>query len=449
MSAAQEKNKQTYKEAKKMKTSPIKVMTSFFCASVLLSPIFTQGSSQAAFAAKKNEKVSLPVTSRTGLDSSKLDKLDDLMLKVMKANDIYAGQLAVSKNGKLVYSKAFGFADKEHKVDTTCDSLFRIASSSKPITAVAIMTLVQQGKLTVEDKALDILKDYKPAAGEPFDPKLQTITVRHLLEHTSGFSNEKGDPQFEYLRLAAQKYSLPQPASPQAIVRYRLTKPLDRDPATKYEYSNFGYNMLGRIIEKVSGEDYETYVKKNVLRPAGADAMALGHTRLVEMSPLEVFYDDRGIGDKGWSVYAAEPEQVAASYGSSFSQEAMDAHGGWLARAEDLVKFVAAADGSSSSCKLLTPDTINLMLAPPEVAPVKTKKKSGAYYAKGWNFAPKTGQWAHSGALTFGTASFVCHLADGVQVAAVFNHLPENFPKFFEEMQPKIIDFVEKRKSKI
>jgi N-acyl-D-amino-acid deacylase len=186
----------------------------------------------------------------------------------------------------------------------------------------------------------------------------------------------RGDPQFEYLRLAAQKYSLPQPASPQAIVRYRLTKPLDRDPATKYEYSNFGYNMLGRIIEKVSGEGYETYVKKNVLSPAGANSMALGHTRLVEMSPLEVFYsDDRGIGDRGWSVYAAEPEQVAASYGSSFSQEAMDAHGGWLATAEELTKFVAAADGSNSNCKLLNPETISLMLAPPEVAPAKRKKQ--------------------------------------------------------------------------
>jgi N-acyl-D-amino-acid deacylase len=240
------RKKQTYKEAKKMKTSPIKVMTSFFCASVLLSPIFTQDPSQAAFAAKKNEKVSLPVTSRTGLDSSKLDKLDDLMLKVMRANDIYAGQLAVSKNGKLVYSKAL---PTEHKVDTTCDSLFRIASSSKPITAVAIMTLVQQGKLTVEDKALDILKDYKPAAGEPFDPKLQTITVRHLLEHTSGFSNEKGDPQFEYLRLAAQKYSLPQPASPQRL--FAIAKPLDRVLRLSANIP-LGYNMLGRTIEKVS-----------------------------------------------------------------------------------------------------------------------------------------------------------------------------------------------------
>ena len=418
---------------------------------------------QASAAAKK-EHMNLPVTSRSGLDlsklkSSKLDSLDRIMLETMKSNDIYAGQLAVAKHGQLVYSKAFGFSDKEHKVDTSCDTLFRIASSSKPITAVAIMTLVQQGKLKVDDKALDILKDYKPAAGEPFDPKLQTVTVRQLLEHTSGFSNEKGDPQFEYLRLAAQKYSLPQPASAQAIVRYRLTKPLDRDPATKYEYSNFGYNMLGRIIEKVSGEDYETYVKKNVLTPAGATNMVLGHTRLVEMSPREVFYDDRGIGDRGWSVYAAEPEQVAASYGSSFSQEAMDAHGGWLATAEDLVKFVAAADGSNSTCRLLNPETISLMLAPPEVAPAEhskqskqskqNKKKSGSYYAKGWNFVPKTGQWAHSGALTFGTSSFVCHLGDGIQVAAVFNHLPENYGKFFGGMQPKIVDAVEKRKSKI
>jgi CubicO group peptidase (beta-lactamase class C family) len=162
------------------------------------------------------------------------------------------------------------------------------------------------------------------------------------------------------------------------------------------------------------------------------------------------------LGARGWSVYAAEPEQVAASYGSSFSQEAMDAHGGWLATAEDLTKFIAAADGSNSTCKLLNPETISLMLAPPEVAPnkrgeqdKKNKKRSRSYYAKGWNFDTKTGQWAHSGALTFGTASFVCHLADGVQVAAVFNHLPANYGKFFEAMQPKIVNAVEKRKSKI
>ncbi|MDP3508620.1 MAG: serine hydrolase domain-containing protein [Candidatus Melainabacteria bacterium] len=434
-------------------------------AAAVLSVAFLSASLPSeAIAAPENERVSLPVTSRSGLSSSKLEALDRIMLKVMKSNGIYAGQLAVAKHGQLVYSKAFGFSDKERKVDTSCDTLFRIASSSKPITAVAIMTLVQQGKLKVDDKALDILKDYKPAAGEPFDPKLQTVTVRQLLEHTAGFSNAKGDPQFEYLRLAAQKYSLPQPASAQAIVRYRLTKPLDRDPATQYEYSNFGYNMLGRIIEKVSGEDYETYVKKNVLNPAGASNMVLGHTRLVEMSPKEVFYDDLGNSDsgtdnRGWSVYAAEPEQVAASYGSSFSQEAMDAHGGWLATAEDLTKFIAAADGSNSTCKLLNPETISLMVAPPEVAQgqpgekgeqgKKKKNRSGSYYAKGWNFDPKSGQWAHSGALTFGTASFVCHLADGVQVAAVFNHLPTDYGKFFEAMQPKIVNAVEKRKSKI
>jgi N-acyl-D-amino-acid deacylase len=270
-----------------------------FAAALLAVSFFSASLACEAIAAPHNERVSLPVTSRSGLNSSRLEELDRIMLKVMKSNDIYAGQLAVAKNGQLLYSKAFGFSDKEHKVDTSCDTLFRIASSSKPITAVAIMTLVQQGKLKVDDKALDILKDYKPAAGEPFDPKLQTVTVRQLLEHTAGFSNERGDPQFEYLRLAAQKYSLPQPASAQAIVRYRLTKPLDRDPATKYEYSNFGYNMLGRIIEKVSGEDYETYVKKNVLNPAGATNMVLGRTRLVEMSPKEVFYDDSGNGDSG------------------------------------------------------------------------------------------------------------------------------------------------------
>ncbi|CAN5508739.1 hypothetical protein BH11CYA1_BH11CYA1_14420 [soil metagenome] len=438
-----------------MRRSSNRIMVSTLCSGLLSASVLAMsapivGTNQAAYAASGKTEMKLPVNSRGTITASKLDDLDAIMLKVMKENGIWAAQLAVSKNGKLAYSKAFGFSDQEHKVQTSCDSLFRIASSSKPITAVAIMTLVQQGKLSVEDKALDILKDFKPPVGEPFDPKLQTITVRQLLEHTSGFSNEKGDPQFEYLRVAAQKYSLPQPASPQAIVRYRLTKPLDRDPATKYEYSNFGYNMLGRIIEKVSGEDYEAFVKKNILQPAGASAMTLGRTRQIEMSPLEVFYDDKGIGGRAWSVYAAEPEQVSSSYGASFSQEAMDAHGGWVARAEDLVKFIAAADGSNSACKLLNEDTVKLMLAPPQVAPLKSsKKKVTSYYAKGWNFDTKSGQWCHSGALTFGTSSFVCHLADGVQVAAVFNHLPENYPKFFGKMQPKIINAVDKRKDKI
>lgn len=437
------------------------ILGATFCATFASVAIFA--AAQAALAAPKKTLEKLPVNSSDSLkndghklaNSNGLEGLDDIVLKIMKDNGITAGQVAVGKNGQVVYSKAFGFADKEHKVETKCNSLFRIASSSKPITAVAIMTLVQQGKLSVNDKVVDILKDYRPPAGEAFDPKLETVTVRHLLEHTSGFSNENGDPQFEYLRLAAQKYSLPQPASPQAIVRYRLTKPLDRDPGIKYEYSNFGYNMLGRIIEKVSGVDYETYVKNNVLVPAGATSMSLGHTRQIEMSPLEVFYDDQGLGARAWSVYAAEPEQVASSYGASYSQEAMDAHGGWIATAEDLVKFIAASDGSNSSCHLLDPDTISLMLAPPDLATNEkdkkktSKKKDNKYYAKGWNFDRKTGQWAHSGALTYGTASFVCHLSGGVQIAAIFNHLPENFPKFFMSMQPKIINAVEKQKSKL
>lgn len=94
------------------------------------------------------------------------------------------------------------------------------------------------------------------------------------------------------------------------------------------------------------------------------------------------------LGIEAGLVYAAEPEQVAASYGSSFSQEAMDAHGGWLATAEELTKFIAAADGSNSNCKLLNPETISLMLAPPEVAPAKQKTRNQVVLCQGLEFCP-------------------------------------------------------------
>jgi len=285
----------------------------------------------------KGHPEKLPVSGTSS--STKLDRLDQAMLKLMQKHKITAAQLAVAKNGQLVYSKAFGFSDKEHKTPTTTTNLFRIASCSKPITAVTILSLVDQGKLRLDEKAAEILKDLKPPGNEPFDRRIGLVTVRQLLEHTSGFSNEDGDPQFSLLRLAPHKYDLPQPASAESIVRYRLAEPLNRDPGTKYEYSNFGYNVLGRIIERKTGEPYESYVKKNILAPAGISDMVIGRIRLKDRLPAEVYFDDVGIGGEGWSIYADELKMVPVSYGSLYIMEAMDSHGGWLASAEDLVKF--------------------------------------------------------------------------------------------------------------
>lgn len=380
----------------------------------------------------------LPVSGKCA--SPQLNALDQAMTGLMKKYKISAGELAVGKNGKITYSKAFGFSDKERKIPTKTTNLFRLASCSKPITAVTIMTLVEQGKLKLDDKALDILSDMKPPDKEPFDARINQITVRQLLEHNSGFSNKNDDPQFAFLRAAAFKYHESPPASPQSIVRYRLTQPLDRNPGTKHEYSNFGYNMLGRIIEHKTGAPYEDYVKKNILAPAGITDMVIGKARLKDKLDSEVYYDDGDPDDTGWSIYSDEPLPVARSYGS-YGMEAMDSHGGWLATAEDLVKFCSAADGSNPGCKLLKPSTIKIMTAAPEV---KAPEKKGNYYAKGWDVFPARGEFKHSGALTWGVSSYVCHMPGDVQVACVFNHLPSTgdfFPALEEAIFPVIRNF--------
>jgi CubicO group peptidase (beta-lactamase class C family) len=406
----------------------------FSCAFLLLD-------GQVAALASKPAGQPLPIAGTSSCPS--LNGVDQVMVRLMNKFKISAGELAVSKNGKIVYSKAFGFADKEHKIPTKTANLFRIASCSKPITAVAIMSLVEQGKLGLEDKALDILADMKPPAGEPFDERLQQITVRQLLEHNSGFSNEDGDPQFSFLKIAAHKYNLPQPASAEAIVRYRFTRPLERAPLTKHEYSNFGYNVLGRIIEHKTGMNYENYVRKNILEPAGITDMVIGRVRAKDKLDAEVYYDDGEQGERNWSVYADELMRVAPSYGSGYTMESMDAHGGWLATAEDLVKFCAASDGSNPSCRLLKPATIEIMTDAPQF--INPGSKKGEYYAKGWNVRSNRSEWNHSGALTWGVASLVCHLSGGVQVACVFNHLPVQLGGFFHELDSTVVAAVRQR----
>ena len=201
------------------------------------------------------------------------------MAGFMKQWEIPAVSLAVARDGRLVHASAHGFADLAGTAPATPRHRFRIASSSKPITAVAVMKLVEQKRLRLEDRPFAILAGFGPPAGATTDPRLATITVRHLLEHSGGFDSTKVDPQFDLLRVAAEAFGRPPPATPADLVGYMMGQTLAFDPGTKYLYSNLGYNALGRVIEVVTGLPYATFVTEQVLAPAGARQIALGRTR--------------------------------------------------------------------------------------------------------------------------------------------------------------------------
>ena len=350
---------------------------------------------------------------------------DAEMTAFMEPRGVPGGALAVVRNRRLVYAKGYGLADRERQLPVTPDALFRIASISKPFTSTAILQLVESGRLHLEDRAFALL-GFDPA--QAADPRTAGITIAHLLHHAGGWDRDKsGDPMFRAREIARDTHTAP-PAAPDTIIRWMHGRRLDFEPGSAYAYSNFGYCVLGRIIEKITGQPYARWVQEKVLAPAGIRAMRLGASRRAGQVPGEVCYYEK-TGELGRNVFGEPPEKVPFPYGG-FHLEAMDAHGGWLASATDLVRFAAALDDPAHS-PLLQPATFALLYAPP-AAPV-SRQAGGAlaasYYAAGWSVRPvgpdgRANYW-HNGSLP-GTASLLVRRADGLSWAAVFNQRSED-----------------------
>src|SRR5690606_38251168 len=300
----------------------------------------------------------------------------------------------------------------------------RIASISKPVTAVAIMQLVDQGKLDLKTPVFEILDEYEPYLkdGAKFDERNKLITIEHLLQHRGGWDRDVSfDAMFKPIPFA-ENLGVAPPAGPDEVIRNMLGLPLDFDPGHRFAYSNYGYCLLGRVIEKITGESYATYVKKHVLAPCGVTRMEIGATRLSGRRADEVRYYDTNITT---SVFAADLNQrVVAPYGA-WHLEAMDAHGAWIASAIDLVRFASTLD-DPDHCPLLSRKAIDVMLARPEGLAghdAKGKPKSVAY-AMGWQIVydreGKPRYIQHGGALA-GTNTKLVHRNDGINVAILFN----------------------------
>ena len=151
----------------------------------------------------------------------------------------------------------------------------RIASVSKSITGVAIMQLAGKRKLNLDQPVFDLLK-FDPMDPTTVDPDLKKITIRHLLHHTGGFDRQESyDPMFQAKKMV-KALGKELPISHEDIIRYQMSQPLDFVPGEKFAYSNYGYCLLGRVIEEVTGDTYEDYVKANVLKPIGVRNMKIG-----------------------------------------------------------------------------------------------------------------------------------------------------------------------------
>ena len=261
--------------------------------------------------------------------------LDFYVDALMGDYDIPGLQLAIVKDERLVYAKSFGDADFQQDKLVTNESLFRISGVSMPITAIAIFKLADMGLLDIDDRVFGEETLLGTQYGTPpYAQDIQQITVRHLLEHTSGWTNNPSDVMFANLN---QSHS-------ELIGHVLDNRPLTTYPGTTEYVLNFGYCVLGRIIEEVAEMPYEQFVQQELLNPIGITAMRIGGNTQAEQYPNEVTYYDQDGSNPYW-----------------MNVTRMDSHAGWIASATDLVNFLMHIDHNPERSDLVSSNYLQEM----------------------------------------------------------------------------------------
>ena len=296
----------------------------------------------------------------SGPDVPGVQPFDAAFSALLKKWNVPGAAIAVAHNGRLVLARGYGYADFEDKQLMQPDSMSRIGSASKVLTAMAILRLKDQGMLDLDAHVLDVLTQYHVQTGG--DARLPTITIRQLLHHSGGWDRDiKGDP-LDWQRDIAHTLSIETPVLCPDVIRYEMGKPLDFAPGAKFDYSNFGYCILATVVEKVSGQPLELYVRDHVLAPMDVHAMSVGYSHLSQRGSKEVKYYDYDGAPLFPSVFPGEG-RVPEVYGA-FEMMTSPGSGGWIGSAIDLTRVMTAIDGSRQpSC--LPPDTMRQWLENP------------------------------------------------------------------------------------
>jgi N-acyl-D-amino-acid deacylase len=366
-------------------------------------------------------KDALPVT---GDADDRLKPLDDLFTGYMTEHKLPGAAVALTRHGKLMYARGFGHADAAKKVPVQPNALFRLASVSKPITAVAVLQLVEKKKLKLDAPILEYVT-LKPvlAPKEKADPRWEKVTVRHCLQHTGGWDRDKSLDPCTATWDVAKALGVNPPLTPEQVTRYALGQPIEYVPGDRYCYSNLGYLLLGRAIEAVTKAKYEEVVRKAVFAPLKMTTPSLARAVPANRPKAEVSYFDAA-GKTGTGMYPPVYGKTVPAPDGAGNIEAFEAHGGWVMSAIDLVRFAAAFD-DPAKCPLLSEDSIREMWERPAgAAGEENGKPKKVYYGCGWSVRQignegKVNAW-HLGRWS-GVSTLVVRRHDGFAWAVLFN----------------------------
>jgi CubicO group peptidase (beta-lactamase class C family) len=330
---------------------------------------------------------------------------------------IAGASVAVSKNGKLIFAKGFGYADTTARTEAQPYNQFRIASISKLVTAIAVMKLNEAGKLSLKAKVFGpegILND--PFFSDPKDKRVYDITVEQLLSHEAGWSQRYGDQMF-MPTVVAEKLNMKPPVDTKMIIRFALDKRLQYTPGMGRAYSNLGYSILGLVIEKVSEMPYEKYCKQSILEPLGIYDMTIAGNLQSERAPFEVTYYEPSDVVLKPSIYGTG-ELVTPRYGGN-DIRALGGAGGWIATAPDLMRLLLAIDGFQTKPDILCNESIQFMT-----------DNSNGFAPVGWKGTVMDGNWWRTGSFP-GTAGMLKRQPDGTAWVVLLNSSAWNGPEIY------------------
>ena len=248
-------------------------------------------------------------------------KIESDILRIMQKHEVVGMSVAVVKDGDIAYSKSFGLKDRENSVPLQEEDLFRIASISKSFSATAIMQLVEAGKVSLQD---DFSKLVGFRVRKPKFPET-VITLKMVLSHTSSINDSQGYFELDVIDPSrnadwAKSYN-------------------DYEPGKGYRYCNLNFNMTGAVIERLSGERFDSYIKNHILKPLNLYGGYCVDSLNTNLFVTLYSYDSAGGFTPSPMAYASRAEQMA-DYRMGYSTPIFSPTGGMKISAPDLARYM-------------------------------------------------------------------------------------------------------------
>ena len=353
----------------------------------------------------------VPETPADPSGTARRPEFDAAIEQMMVDTKSVGASVTVAKDGRIVYSRAYGTRDITTKAPMRIDSRLRYASISKVFTATALLQLVQDGKLALDDPAFGLLAGVITLP-RGHDARLDAITVRQLLSHTAGW-RASPDPFFNEQPGVAEAFGPTGATSCKTTAQWFVGFPLAADPGAGFAYRNINYCLAGLIVEAISGSPLAKVINERILTPRGIHGVAVGHSQ--RFGPNDV-------------VHTTPP---ATELGGGLFMEALGGAGNLIGSTVDLVRFIDGLDPRKPGRQLLNADFVKQF--------VTAQPNTG-----GWGLGVDlldADRWGHTGGL-HGARGMVLHERNGVTWALIVNGSFSNHQNLFDATMRRAISTI-------